>query len=220
MQLIHRNRGFSLIELMVALVVGSMFTLSAVVVMSNSLARSSDSVRMVQLSQELRSTLSMVSSEVRRSGFDIDPLAFYQSSQAITSGLAMGTLDGSGNANCLRVSYEDKAGVTWNAVYRLFTTNSIGRVSINMDAAATCATASGADGWAQITDPTLTHVTALNFSRVVDEKNLGINAVTGNNIMMGTETVLISITGQLVEDATISRTVENEINLRNRYLSV
>jgi len=220
MQLIYRQKGFSLIEMMVALVVGSMFTLSAVTVMSNSLARSTDSVRMVQLTQELRSTMSMVSGEIRRSGFDIDPLAFYQSSQAITSGLAMGTLDGDGNASCLQITYEDKVGATWNAVYSLFTVDSVGRISVNMDAAASCATAIGAAGWTQLTDPDLTHVTALTFSRTVAETNLGVNAVTGNNIMLGTESVQISITGQLVEDATITKTVENEMNIRNRYLSV
>lgn len=220
MQLINRQNGFSLVELMVALVIGSIFTLSAVTVMSNSLARSSDSVRMVQLSQELRATMNMVSGEIRRSGFDIDPLAYYQSDRAVTSGLTMGTLDGEGNASCLQISYEDKTGATWNAVYSLFTVDSVGRIAVNMEADATCATAASDDGWNQITDPDLTHITALTISRLVDETDMGINPATGNTVQLGTESVQISITGQLVEDATISRTVVNEMNLRNRYLSV
>jgi type II secretory pathway component PulJ len=220
MQLKNTQIGLSLVELLVALVIGSMFTLAAVNVMSNALVNSTLIHQMAQLTQEMRSTMQLVSRDVRRSGRTLDPLAHYQARVDISSGLTMGTLV-AGSADCLQIEYEDNTSTDRNAVYRLIDNAAgIGRVAANFDAGASCATATTADGWVDITDPGLSDITALQFTRNSQVLNLGTNVATGNQINFSVERVFISITGVLVRDATISRTVENEIFLRNGELSV
>ncbi len=208
-----RQKGLTLVELMVALVIGSMFTLAAVNVMSNALVNSTLIHQMAQLTQEMRSTMQLVSRDVRRSGGIMDPLASYKATVDIGSGLTMGT----GVVSCMQIQYQDEIGTDRNSVYRRFEAGGVGRVAANFDLAADCDTAGG---WVDITDPGLSDITLLQFTRTTQVLDLGTNPATGAPMQYSIERVLISITGVLVRDNTISRTIENEIYLRNGALNV
>jgi prepilin-type N-terminal cleavage/methylation domain-containing protein len=211
MQLKNTQTGLSLVELMVALAIGSMFTLAAVNVMSNALVNSTLIHQMAQLTQEMRSTMQLVSRDVRRSGRTLDPLAAFRATVDINSGLTIGS------SSCLRIQYQADDATDRNAVYRLIDDGGIGKVAANFGATADCTTN---DGWVDITDPNLSDITNLQFTRTSQTLDIGNNAATGNPMQFAIERVSISITGVLVRDASISRTIENEIYLRNGALDV
>lgn len=71
-----RAQGFSLIELMIALVAGLLVALAAVAFITSSLKSNSEFVRATRLEQELRSNLDFVTRDVRRAGYDQNALKY------------------------------------------------------------------------------------------------------------------------------------------------
>ena len=79
--------GFSLIELMIALVAGLVVAGAAVAFMVSSLRSNNDYVQATKLEQELRSNLDFVTRDLRRAGYDQDALSYINqpASSAATS---------------------------------------------------------------------------------------------------------------------------------------
>jgi prepilin-type N-terminal cleavage/methylation domain-containing protein len=81
--MIHRKalrrgvRGFSLIELMVALVVGLIVTGAVLAFTMSSLRSNTEFVQSTRLTQELRNSIGFVSSELRRAGYDEHAMNYY-----------------------------------------------------------------------------------------------------------------------------------------------
>jgi len=219
MQLKHHLRGFTLVELMVAMLIGIIFSIGAIKMFAGTINTSARSVQMVKLSQELRTAMQLVARDVRRSGILFDPLANYQATQALTSGMTMGTLNEEGDADCLQVAYQDTDGTDVNAVYRLIVTDGVGSISGNFAADSTCATGTGEDGWVEITNPAMMNVS--NFSLTLNNQTIeiGTNPASGNAIQMVIERIAIEMTGILHADTDIARTIQTEIRLRNEYVT-
>ena len=70
------RRGFSLVELMMALVVGMILAGALITFMIASFESNSDFMRATRLAQELRFAMDFVSSELRRAGYDEDALSY------------------------------------------------------------------------------------------------------------------------------------------------
>ena len=117
---IHRSqRGFSLIELMISLVVGLIVSGAAVALVASIIKSNSDTVRATRLTQELRATVEVIAREVRRARSVSDPIDNVSRS-ALTQVRACNTVDVS-TAGCVTYGYDCSvtAGVTtgtFNAV--------------------------------------------------------------------------------------------------------
>jgi prepilin-type N-terminal cleavage/methylation domain-containing protein len=68
-----RQRGLSLVELMVGVVIGLIVVAAASMVMANNTVDSRRLVLEAQLQQDLRATADIITRELRRAGADIDP---------------------------------------------------------------------------------------------------------------------------------------------------
>lgn len=97
---LNRNRnvaGFTLIELMIAMVLG-LIVIGAVLALSLSMIRSnSDTIASTRLTQELRATASAITSELQRAGSVADPFD-------LTAATSIGPVDDSTDG-CLQYSY-------------------------------------------------------------------------------------------------------------------
>ena len=70
-----------------------------------------------------------------------------------------------------------------------------------------------------ISDPIETHVLALEF--VMDGHLTDIaKKSTGNTIQVGVEQISITINARLRSNTTVSRSITNEVQLRNQYVGV
>ena len=219
MQLKRHSCGFTLVELMIAMLIGIIFSICAIKMFAGTINTSARSVQMVKLSQELRTAMQLVARDIRRSGILFDPLANYQATQALTSGITIGALSEEGDADCLQVTYQDTDGTDVNAVYRHIVTDGVGSVAGHFAAGSTCATGVDADGWVEITNPEMMNVS--NFSLTLNNQTIeiGTNPASGNAIQMIIERVAIQITGVLHADTDIARTIQTEIRLRNEYVT-
>jgi prepilin-type N-terminal cleavage/methylation domain-containing protein len=71
-----RQKGFSLVELMVAITAGVLVAGSVVVFAMSSMKSNGDFVQSTRLTQELRNSLDLVSRDLRRAGYNDDALGF------------------------------------------------------------------------------------------------------------------------------------------------
>jgi prepilin peptidase dependent protein B len=213
-------RGFSLVELMIAMVIMLIVAVVTVQIAANVFRTNTESIHMIQLSQEMRSAIQLISRDIRRSGYNDDSLASFLSTQAISSGISMGDLDTNGTANCLQVRYDDLDGNAKNAVYRLRIVNAIGRISAHFGADATCDTLIADTGWVDISDPILTHISGLEFVLDNHLTDIAENMSNGNTIQVGVEQISIIINATLRSNETVTRSITNEVQIRNQYLTV
>lgn len=214
------SHGFTMVELMIAMVIAIAVTLMTVSMSSSVFSANTEAVHMVQLTQQVRSAMQLISRDIRRAGYEDDVLSRFLSNQEVSSGVTMGPLDEQDSANCLQVEYEDLDGTAVNSVYRLRVVQTVGRIAANFDADATCATSILADGWVDITDPLLTDVDSLVFVRSEQLTDIAENQDTGNVIQVGVQQISILINASMRENAAIQRVIVNEVQLRNETLTV
>ncbi len=106
-----RAGGFTLVELMVAMVIG-LIVIGAVTALVLSMVRSNkETIAATRLTQELRATTAVITSELQRAGSSGNPFN-------ITSTVALGTVNTS-TANCIIYSYGDTGGTTVNRAISL-----------------------------------------------------------------------------------------------------
>ncbi len=217
---ISLTRGFTLIELMLAMLIMLIVTISTVQIAANVFQTNTQSIHMVQLSQEMRSVIQLISRDMRRSGYKNDALAGFLSTEAINSGVTMGSLDDNNTADCLQVGYEDSNGDTKNVVYRLRVISDVGRVSAHFDSGATCNTSTDNIGWVDVSDPLLAHISALEFVLSRQLTDIVTNVSTGNVIKVGLDQINIVISATLRTNEAVNRSITNRVQLRNQNLSV
>jgi type IV pilus assembly protein PilW len=105
------ERGFSLIELMVALVVGLIVSGALLAFTVSSVRANAEYVRAARLTQELRTIGQFVDSELRRAGYDEDSLAYVAGTTATKySAFSPILLDTTAGANCVIYAYDRSPG--------------------------------------------------------------------------------------------------------------
>lgn len=204
----HGQKGFSLIEMMIGLVAG-MIVIGAVSSFTvTTLRTTNQNTQSSRLTQDLRTAMTLVTRELRRSGYD---------GAAVTKLGVGGSLSGyttlSVANGCLIYQYNRTAGNQYRAIR-------LGSNALEMATAAAAMADCGAGTWNQVTDVDVVNITAFNlnqakekFSAVVDSRVVG----TDTEITVGCGVVRrigIDIQGSLVADASISRSVHEDVRVR------
>ena len=216
----HVTRGFTLVELMIAMTIMMVVALVTVQISASVFRTNTEAIHMIQLSQEMRSAIQLIARDIRRSGYNDDSLAGFLSTQTVNSGVTMGDLDVNDTATCLQVQYDDLDGSARNVVYGLRVVNEIGRISANFDADVDCDTVITHSGWVDISDPLLTHISGLQFVLNNYLTDVAENMSSGNTIQVGVEQISIVIDATLRNNPSVARTITNEVQIRNQYLRV
>jgi type IV pilus assembly protein PilW len=104
--------GFSLVELMVALVVGLIVIGAVLALVVSMMSANNQTIQVTRLTQELRATTAVIASDLKRAKGSDDPFA------AAISGNNYATIDPvSGNSNCLRYGYAGASGGGYHAIH-------------------------------------------------------------------------------------------------------
>jgi prepilin-type N-terminal cleavage/methylation domain-containing protein len=110
----NRANGFSLVELMVALVAGLIVSYAVVAFTMSSLKSNAEYVQSSRLTQELRNSLDLVSREIRRAGYDENYMSFLSRSDGVTSAFTPVLLDNSNpsptSGSCIIYAYDRANG--------------------------------------------------------------------------------------------------------------
>jgi len=132
-----RAAGFTLIEMMVAIVLG-LLVVGAVLAFIVSLVRAnSETVLSTRLNQELRATMALISNDVRRARGLMDPIAAVGQGGSVANPYSVIDV---ATANCMRYSYAETTGgaTNYRAVRLDAATGKVVMVRANTAGAATC----------------------------------------------------------------------------------
>jgi prepilin-type N-terminal cleavage/methylation domain-containing protein len=138
-------RGFTLVELMVALVVGLLVMLAAVAFITALMRSHTEDLRVTRLTQEVRALSEVISREVRRARFVADPIGLVAQGSAAAGNDLLEARDAATNApvvpgsegDCIVLTYDEPPDppaigtLVSRAIYR----GADGRVYLNSNSA-------------------------------------------------------------------------------------
>jgi prepilin-type N-terminal cleavage/methylation domain-containing protein len=199
------TRGFSLVELMIAMTIGLVMTAGIMKLFETTLLSNRDLIAGKHLESELHGTLDLISRDLRRIGAMGNPLAQMAGTANPFAIDAPSAFGGEAASSCLTYSYDlngngsiDTAStaVDERLGYRLRS----GAVQIRRNGQACTAT----PHWTNVTTSTLVQVTTLRFT-LTSTTQLGVTQ----------RLITVDIAGRLVTDASVARTLTRTVRLRN-----
>jgi len=226
---INVQAGFSLMETVVAMSISLVVTAAMVALMANSLGNTSRIVNMTKLSDDLRSTMQMLTRDVRRTSYNAAAYLCYGNEDCFKDGTVTMAGDTVTMAGDITINDDEDCftflldrGNDGNS-----TNDDAGGFRLNANSGALemwtggsspdCA-ANDSD-WVQVTNPASMNIT--NFNVNDDDLSYSTPIYTdslGNTISQRVRKVRFRIDAQLVNATSISRRVEDVITLRNDVL--
>lgn len=208
-----RQRGVSLVEILVSMTLGLFLLLGLTTFMANTLVSDSRTMLMSRLDQEMRSAMILMVREVRRSGYWGNP------------SLALGPWTGAGagtayanpfaavtaSGGCIQFRYDKNHNAIADAT-EFFGFLRTGTGVIQMYGGSGLGNCAGGAGWTDLTDGRNSNVTALGFS-LLPAAPAYASGTSGPN--MRVRYVTIQLTAQSRSDPTISQTWRETVKLEN-----
>jgi len=180
----QKQTGLTLIEMMIAMVLGLFVTAVIITVFSTNVRSSTENIKMIRLNQELRGVMTMMVDELKRAGYSKEPTvtAFMDELNFTTT--------------CARYAYdEDDSATTGDTApdaderfgFRL------NDDTIEWSKNATGAGCTGGD-WTEVTDPNLANITTLAFDITGSVNTLGTTGSDTFSTTTGVSIYEVSVT--------------------------
>jgi len=185
MLLRKKQSGVTLIEMMIAMVIGLIVLAAAITIFIITIKANSDNVKMIRLTQELRSVMSLVTRDIRRTGYWAGTVSTNTYLSTWNNGVTAG--------NTLAMSYD----ANWQG-----DADAGDSFSYTLDGNEMKLTLNGAQS--SLTDSGVVTVTGLSF----DVTKLTLTGAEVRNVK-------VTIIGQLKSDASVSRTLVETVKVRN-----
>lgn len=232
-KMLRLGKGFSLIEMMVAMVAG-LVVIGAVVVFTIATSQSSTTnIRSVRLMQNLRTSLSLMEREIRRSGYNESALTYAGQCVSASGVCPIGVFNQLAvvSPTCLVVSYDNSANATAGAVdagefhgFRLKKDASgvgIIQASLGGSSAPDCTVAVDDTAWLNVSDPTVVDVTDLTFTQLTT--NGGCVQQSSTLVWLVVQDVRIQMTGKWTDPAAkliTTRALDESVRVKNDAVSL
>lgn len=214
----RRQRGLSIVELLVGVAVGLIVVAAATMMVSTQLADNRRLLLETQLQQDLRATADLVSRDLRRAGF-----WWNAQRRTVAGGAAAGPLDNPYTA----VLPADKGEVAQIVTYQYAHPNKVDDNLVNDDERlgyrlrnGVIETQLGAGNWQALTDAGALKITQFDITADTQDVPLACHLACspGGTVCPPVQTVrsyTIDIAGQAVSDAAVKRSVRSHVRLRN-----
>jgi prepilin-type N-terminal cleavage/methylation domain-containing protein len=205
--------GMTLIELLVAVVVGLIATAAMVGLMANTLGTGTRTIEMTRLQQEMRSSMQLITRELRRANFHINSENCFAAVDCNPDDTKLKNVQADGD--CVQFWYDlGGDGALDVSAFQLVTRSSVNIVQISQDEADDCGTDWGMAH--DVTDPDIINVTTFtigdeSFNEVISEVG---DTQTVNRLRL-------TMTAQLLtglQGGPVSRTIEDLVYVRNHTL--
>ena len=225
MHRINKQAGATLMEVLIAMTISLVATAAMIAMMSNSLGTTTRIIHMTKLTDDMRVALQMMGRDVRRSSYNGNAMLCYANEDCGTdaSGLTLAgdvSIDDAGSCMTFAIDRDYDGNSTNDDAggFRRVTSGDVGVLEMwTGDSAPDCSAAAGAEGWVEITDPEGMDITAfsvdddLSYTRVILD-------VGTNSVSQRVRKIRMYLQGRLVVDNTITRSVEDVIDVRNDLL--
>jgi Tfp pilus assembly protein PilW len=235
--------GFSLVEMMVALVAGMVVVGAVLAFTVSSVRANSDYVQSTRLMQELRNVTDYMTVELKRAGYDESAMVYVANpTSTAVSKFAPMKIDTTANANCVLYGY-DRTGGTQGGVdlangelrgirRATATVNgaTVGVIEVAESSSTATPDCSGAQpdysqypvdcntgsGWCPLSDPRALDVQTFTVNTTPGADTNGVHSIAGGatfNALQQRE-LQLTVTGNLRSDASVTRTVRTNVKVR------
>jgi Tfp pilus assembly protein PilW len=218
------QRGLGLVELLISVAIGLFLLAGLTDFLGRSLTQSGRNFQDARLTQDLNTAMDLMMRDLRRAGYSgtaqgvttaagAAANAFTQVVAANDGGISLAT------AGCALYSYDLPASQNGT----LEAAENLGfRLQGGAVQAGTGVTACNAGTWQPVTDSTLSTITALTFEYLDAAGNVAnpqqpFVAATGTTWAVCTRLIRITLTGQLVGNPNVSRTLTQSVRVRNDW---
>jgi prepilin peptidase dependent protein B len=214
--IINQPGGFTIAEILIALVLNSLILLALISVFSNNVSHVNKSIHSDTLNQQLESAMQLMANDIRRAGYwgnaqsDVGTGVNSNPFMAASTDLSI-----NGSNNCILFSYDYNSDGSIPAISNAYDDERYGFRLNNQTlqsrppgAAFNCTAAASA--WENVTNPGIVNITSLTFT--LNSSTIPVGAATKTLLI---RSVVISITGQLVSDATVTKTLTQHVRILN-----
>lgn len=218
------DSGFSLVELLISLVIGLIIVATGIAIFINTAATDFYQLKVTRINQELRGVINLISRDVRRIGYigpsglapligtaTWNPFISDASSNFLFVLQDVNNFDGDATTyDCILFAIDDNTdgvddGNSERFGYRLAPVTAGSHINaIKMRQSGSACTT---NNWESITDDNIINITSLTFKPSLQRVG------TNSNLIICT--IEISITGTLISEPTVQRTVNQSVKLRN-----
>jgi len=213
---LKKSAGFTLIELMIALVINTLLISGLVAVFVANLNHYNKVISTNRLNQQLEATLELIANDIRRAGYWANAKNDVGTHQNNNPFMASGVdVTVNGSNNCILFAYDHDNNGALPAISSSYDDERYGyRLSGEAiqarppGSAYDCNVA--ATAWENVIDTNLVRITGLTFT--LTQQTVTTGPGTKGLTMRSVD---VSITGQLTDDATITNTLTQHIRIRN-----
>jgi len=209
--------GTSLAELLVAIAVSLIVLIGMTTVTVTSLHRSRDNLMTIRLEEQLRAAIDIMTNDIQRAGYWKNASTDIGQNTNSNPFMASGADISIPSSSCILFTYDHNNTGSLPTIntgtdddrygYRL----SGGAIQTRpVTAAFDCA--AGAGAWENLTDPNVVNISSLQFTTI---PAAGYQVVTVGSHTVTIREIQIKITGSLVSDSSVSRTVTEKVRVRN-----
>lgn len=209
------SQGFTFVELLVALVVNVILLSALLSVFSNNMTHYNDTISSDSLNEQLQSVLQLMENDIRRAGYWGNASSDIKSGQNNNPFMAGATDISVPNSSCILFSYDYDSNGSVSSITSAnddehygFRLNGTSIQTRPPGAPFNCGAA--ANTWENVTNPHIVNITNLSFTLSTTTVPVGQAHPT-----MTLRTVTISVTGQLVNNASISKTYTQTVKVQN-----
>ncbi len=212
-----KQKGAMLIEILIGLAVGLVLTFGMVIFYTNSSKVANETLSTTRLEYELQTAMKLIKDDIRRAGFSASAAALVGSG-TVNPFMVNNVSDiTSPTTSCILFTYDlDLDGTLPN----LNTINSDERFGYRLQnqtlqtrAKTTNTFACDTGLWEDLSNSNLIRVTNLTFTLTENAEPLDPSNPSGASIIV--RQVTISLTGQLIKNALVERTITSQVKDRN-----
>ena len=222
---LSKQKGLSLMEVLVAMSISLVVTASMIALMANSLGSTARIIKMTKLTDDLRTTMQMMTRDVRRSSYNANSMYCYANADCGTDGAVTLagdiTINNSNDCFTFLTDRDHDGDSTENSAggFRRVTSGAVGVIEMwTGNAAPDCSVAAGTAGWVQITNPENMDIFAFSVDENLSYTEVILDDRFGNTLSLKVRKIRMNMRGRLVVDNTIVRRIEDVISVRNNLL--
>ena len=232
MRTMKSNRGFSLAEMMVALVAGLLVSGAALAFLMSTMRSNGEYVQSIRLTEELRNSLDLASRDLRRAGYDDDALR-YMSNGSMSPMSKIQLVNGGAANSCVIYAYDRAGGVGGQVDVGGGEVRGLRRVTATVNGVANVGVIEYAESsgttrpdcgddpatytsyppacngvWCALSDPATLNVTSFSIT----DQSPG--TIVSGTQQMKIRNYLVAVTGQLVGSTEVTRGVSTRVRVR------
>ena len=222
---LSKQQGMSLMEVLVAMSISLVVTASMIALMANSLGATARIIKMTKLTDDLRTTMQMMTRDVRRSSYNANSMFCYANADCGTDGAVTLagdiTINNSNDCFTFLTDRDHDGDSTENDAggFRRVISSGVGVIEMwTGNSAPDCSVAAGTASWVQITNPENMDIFAFSVDENLSYTQEILNDGFGNTLSQKVRKIRMNMRGRLVLDNTIVRRIENVISVRNDLL--